>query len=122
MTTQRKSKMADAEKYRFSEGNLIPYAVKCPQCLEYHLVADYPKDKAGRYGLASMCLTCRRSYARDRYKQDDGKASHARHVQDTYGLNPQQYTTLLQKQEGACAICRKHTTGNRRMHVDHCHA
>ncbi len=37
-----------------------------------------------------------------------------------YGLTPQDYDTLLQKQDGCCAICRR-PPGKTRLAIDHCH-
>jgi hypothetical protein len=42
-----------------------------------------------------------------------------------YGLTRQDYDTLLEAQEGGCAICRSADPGMkhaRRLYVDHCHA
>jgi hypothetical protein len=39
-----------------------------------------------------------------------------------YGITPEQYTQLLLKQNGCCAICNKPSTDyKRRLHVDHDH-
>ena len=37
-----------------------------------------------------------------------------------YGLTPEQYDVMLQKQDGKCAICRS-PAGESRLHVDHDH-
>jgi hypothetical protein len=38
-----------------------------------------------------------------------------------YGLTPEQYDTILAKQDGKCAICKKAPQQKHRMHVDHDH-
>lgn len=38
-----------------------------------------------------------------------------------YGLTPEAYTEMLERQEGVCAVCRK-PPGRRRLNVDHNHA
>jgi hypothetical protein len=46
------------------------------------------------------------------------------HLKRNYGLTEDDYTGLLLKQDGACAICRTKKPGNKRckyFFVDHCH-
>lgn len=39
-----------------------------------------------------------------------------------YGMEPEDYTALLDAQNGKCAICRlEHRGSGKRLHVDHCH-
>lgn len=41
-----------------------------------------------------------------------------------YGLTEERYLTLVEKQNGVCAICGLHPTGRSKggkLHVDHCH-
>lgn len=39
----------------------------------------------------------------------------------SYGLTPEQYDAMLEKQGGVCAICRKAPPAQRRLAVDHDH-
>lgn len=40
----------------------------------------------------------------------------------TYGIDNEEYNSLFEKQEGRCAICRKHQAEFKRaLAVDHCH-
>jgi hypothetical protein len=58
-----------------------------------------------------ICVDCQ--------KQKRSKSTHARRVEDTYGLSSEDYDRLLEYQGGGCAICggkRKY-----RLNVDHCH-
>jgi hypothetical protein len=44
------------------------------------------------------------------------------HLLRRYGLSVQEYTDLLERQNGCCAICKRPPTGlRRRFHVDHKH-
>lgn len=47
-------------------------------------------------------------------------AAHLRHVEDTYGLGPDDYAELVRRQGGKCAICRA-TPRTKRLAVDHDH-
>lgn len=41
------------------------------------------------------------------------------HVKAYYGISPEEYNALLQKQSGRCAICEQ--PPKKTLHVDHCH-
>lgn len=47
-------------------------------------------------------------------------AAHLRHVEDTYGLGPDDYAELVRRQGGKCAICRA-VPRTKRLAVDHDH-
>lgn len=57
------------------------------------------------------CIDCRR--------KSRSAATHARRIEQTYGLTPEQYDALMEHQGGCCAICE----GKRRyrLNVDHDH-
>ena len=43
--------------------------------------------------------------------------------EDIYGVTPEEYNQLFEKQEGCCAICGVHaSTLKRSLHLDHCHS
>ena len=77
----------------------------CKSCGK-NRAAKFFKTPAG-----TICTTCQ---AKKR-----SASTHARRIQQTYGLTAEQYAALLDHQGGACAICK----GRRpyRLHVDHCH-
>lgn len=47
--------------------------------------------------------------------------NHREHLKARYGLTPEDYESLLNMQNGACAICQRHPR-KRRLAVDHDHA
>lgn len=51
----------------------------------------------------TYCFICRQNYMRQR----------------SYGITPEEYAALLERQDNACAICRVPFTGE--PHVDHAH-
>jgi len=76
-----------------------------------------------------------RKKVRQEYKKSDkGKEAEKRYVRKNwdknaplrekhllwrYGITPEQYNELFEKQKGLCAICGKEQEA--RLHVDHCH-
>jgi hypothetical protein len=54
------------------------------------------------------------------HKHDIACSSRTKRLQKHYGLSDEDYDTLLAKQGGACAICRRRPRG--RLCVDHCHS
>lgn len=51
-----------------------------------------------------------------------GKPVRAIWLKYRYGITHDDYDKMLQKQGGACAICRKPPSGRAYLSVDHCHA
>ncbi|MFI6684954.1 endonuclease VII domain-containing protein [Streptomyces sp. NPDC050485] len=78
---------------------------KCTKCQRNRAEKFYTSTR-GR-----VCASCR--------KRSRSASSHEARVQATYGLGPGEYSTLLQKQGGKCAVCRQ--TRQQRLSVDHCH-
>jgi len=68
--------------------------------------ACYHKDYVGRTG--------------SRYQTNErGKLNS--HVKAKYGISAEEYDSLLEKQGGACAICREPCASGQRLSVDHDH-
>ena len=45
-----------------------------------------------------------------------------RHFRRRYGIDANEYNTMLARQNNACAICKRPSTDfTQRMHVEHCH-
>lgn len=86
------------------------------------------QSKTGKR-LVKTCRKCR-GYNKKQYAPVEGERKNAkkqttkeyrraRSLRINYNLTPEQFATLLEQQDGACAICNKvpHST----LHVDHCH-
>ena len=73
------------------------------------------RNRAERFFTSPRGRTCA-----DCRKAKRSASTHARRVEQTYGLTAEQYEALLAHQGGACAICG----GERRyrLNVDHDHA
>jgi hypothetical protein len=65
-----------------------------------------------------------RQLAKLRQRHADDPAYRERHrghqIKTAYGLLPEQYEALVDRQDGLCAICRK-PPGKRALHIDHNH-
>ena len=73
------------------------------------------KNRAARFfktPTGTVCVDCQRAKR--------SASTHARRIEQTYGLTAEQYETLLAAQDGVCAICG----GSRRyrLNVDHDHS
>ena len=72
-----------------------------------------------RHTECKECAKARVTAAHDpeRYRRD--------HLRRQYGITPEQYDEMLNKQQGTCAVCGTDTPGNSRRTtyfvVDHCH-
>jgi hypothetical protein len=57
-----------------------------------------------------------------RFKASGGMKKSLRkwHLRTKYGITPEQYDEMLERQGGGCAICGK-PPGDIALHVDHCH-
>lgn len=72
----------------------------------------------------NLCVICNRTKAsqwrannKERYKGNLRRA----HLKRQFGINDEQYATMLAKQSGVCAICNTPPTDKRHLAVDHCH-
>lgn len=120
----------------------------CTKCGESKLESEFGFTKGGKDGLRSRCKSCTAKQSRewqarnqDRVKETRRKRNsnnreknnisrrlwhlnnpdkdHASKIRRQFGVD---YSTLLQDQQGRCAICGTDSPGGRgRFHVDHCH-
>lgn len=67
-------------------------------------------------GKPPLCATHRRARraARRNYSWE-------RHIQETYGLTPDEYWAIYEAQGGKCYICQRATGARKKLSVDHCH-
>lgn len=146
------AKYEEAARLRWAERlarTPAPSAVKaCGKCGETKPLLSFYAHRTTSDGRANYCMECQKAASREWRKNnaDRVKANNARQQTDAklkrakrgahrrwwlalYGLNVEQYETLLAEQGGVCAICLKpesyidSRTGNpRRLSVDHDHA
>jgi hypothetical protein len=115
----------------------------CTKCNLSKSVNSFSKDKKKSDGLCSQCKSCqnsdkkrnnevRKKYykrnkavilggLRQKYKADP-LAAKSRDLKKAYGIDIDQYNTMLELQGTSCAICKKHSsTFKKALAVDHCH-
>ena len=91
----------------------------CPRCGETEPTAFYVHKKNGRRSNA-FCAKCHKDNCRERYSSKTMLEKRAAKATN-YGITPQQYMELHEKQQGKCAICNKPPVTQRGLHIDHCH-
>lgn len=92
----------------------------CSTCREELPETNFHVNKSNKYGRNNECKTCRSLRAKSTY---DYTVERGRHLKRKYGISLEEYSTLLEKQEGVCALCRKGPEGSRYeiLVVDHDH-
>lgn len=92
----------------------------CRSCKEEKTLTDFSPDNRTRK-RTTLCKKCKADWMRNHrvsnpelYRESDLKKS--------YGINLSEYDSMLNKQNGVCAICNKPETLKRGwLHVDHNH-
>ena len=91
----------------------------CPKCGEEKLTDDF-------YFQRNACKPCVREHQRN-FRNSRPDYNHARNLQRRYGLSVDEYRTLVENHNFACAICKVEIsdalgyTGKRSVVVDHNH-
>jgi hypothetical protein len=89
----------------------------CPKCGQEKDAVFFHKSSVKKSGLSSWCIECksRTPYAKElRWKRD---------LKNKYNISPDEYYSLLEQQDGGCAICGKTPEElGRKLFVDHDHS
>ena len=81
-----------------------------------------------RHHAKGLCRSCYfRPKQRERYKNVAGVAEQSRRykLKTKYGITPEEYVRLFEKQNGACAVCGRVGPGRsnvQTLYIDHNHA
>lgn len=116
---------------------------RCSKCKRVKSVIHFPlRFDRGPGARTARCKVCRNEVKREYHQTPDGRRAradyskrwrdanlehvrryaHELNLRKTYGLTGEQYSEMLGRQRGCCAICREPPPANKRLSVDHCHA
>lgn len=101
---------------------------QCTYCKEHKPLTEFCKDGSKKHGFSARCKSCKkkihneyrkdRGYDARRYWKDP-QAERERHLLRKYGISLEKYKSMLEAQEGKCAICGREQ--ERCFDVDHDH-
>lgn len=116
-------------KYGDPNRILKPRIVPRPDGLKVCSKCKIPKDLKEFFGAPlnprSWCRVCDKNYHADKYRgcPKQRKLSFDSMVRRKYGLTPEAWKSLLERQDGVCAICKRpeSSPNKKNLSVDHCH-
>ena len=91
----------------------------CPDCGETDVINFY-QDKKGRRTNA-RCKNCHKANCLKSWHLKSPIDKQATRVSAMYGITPDEYRAMHERQNGKCAICNQEPMTKRLLHVDHCH-
>lgn len=89
---------------------------RCPDCGTERPVDEFGKNRATKDGLTAYCRMHQRQRTRESLARNGGSRRY--HLRRRYGIEPEQFDTLVAKQGDVCALCRTAVP----THLDHDHA
>jgi hypothetical protein len=95
----------------------------CLICRTTKPIVDFSLSRGRPMSYCKPCASKKSSVYRSKHKERYFQHMRRSNLRQ-YGITPDAYDTLLQSQNGVCAICGRGETrkGRRRLAVDHCHA
>jgi len=99
----------------------------CKACKKLKPLEEFKKGKTYRGGYRPQCIICCNIYSLKSFHKNKYKRPYIyeedkdRKLQRTYGISYKEYLTMLEAQDGRCAICGTDDSGKRAFSVDHCH-
>jgi len=97
----------------------------CPQCQEIKSTVLFYRNSSNKQNCSAYCKVCQNKRTTLYVNANKEKMSpHLRRysLKKRYGLSIEDYNTMLEKQNGVCAICKKPNSTNKHFAVDHCHS
>ena len=91
----------------------------CLKCGKYRQTDEFNRDRNRSDGLQVYCRPCQSIGSKASYAKNSG-VSHSALIRRRYGLSPEEYQAMLDRQGGVCAICEAPPT-DKRLAVDHSH-
>jgi len=108
----------------------------CKKCGVEKTSSEFYKEKRVKDGLQARCIQCCKADAKAAFQRNpepyrkraraayDYAERRARKLMNEYGMTPENYTELFEKQNGCCAICKASESGHNvtdHFLVDHDH-
>lgn len=91
---------------------------RCSKCKVTYPKTEFHKNKRSSDGYQTVCKECNKQNTRSR----DLDYWRRQNLKRNFGLTPEQYDELLEKQNHCCALCEKHKDLEKRsLAVDHNH-
>ena len=93
----------------------------CNVCGKNKRVSSYIKSRLTKSGIRGECKECNNS-SRGKYKVSKKKERQYK-LKKLYGITPEQYKDIWDRQEGLCSICKVQLSSlpDKAVHIDHCH-
>jgi transcription elongation factor Elf1 len=91
----------------------------CPDCSESDVTKFYQDKKSRRTN--ARCKECQKIHNMKSWHLKSPIEKQASRVSAMYGITPDEYRAMHERQNGKCAICNREPTTKRLLHVDHCH-
>jgi hypothetical protein len=95
------------EKWRSGEI-IVPESKWCKDCYQMRPANEFYSTKSQKDGLSVYCKI---------HMNERGNVSR---IKSSYGLSKEQLKSLIDSQQGLCAICKEPISG-KNLHIDHCH-
>jgi epoxyqueuosine reductase QueG len=97
---------------------------RCGKCKTRKSISLFSKNRRREDGLQDQCKECMQVHsARNNPINNPKNADYRweRILQRKYGITAEDYSYMLEQQQGGCAICFQSTPSGRRLAVDHNH-
>jgi Recombination endonuclease VII len=89
---------------------------RCPDCLQYKPLTEFPRNRRTKSGYATYCKPCHNARGNESRQRLYGSSRHY-HLTRRYGIGAPEFDALVREQDGVCPICDKPDP----EHVDHDH-
>ena len=95
---------------------------RCSKCEVTKTIDGYHKSKSTHDGFYPYCKDCACAY-RSQWAKDNPERVRATNRKNLYGITPEEYTNLMARQCGMCAVCQCWLADlpAKQVHIDHNH-
>ena len=93
---------------------------RCTRCKEEKAIEMFWNNKSMKDGLDTLCMECRKDSSNKTYTKN-ADLVWERQLLAKYGITAEDYSYMLEQQQGGCAICFQSNPSGRRLAVDHNH-